>query len=127
MITTLLLLTLGVRVELPSEARVRGTELSVGSVAAVSGADAREVERVRAVSLGYAPAPGYSRLLQAQRILRDIQSQAPGSRRKDGTSGARITPVHPESRPAGPSGPTGQSPPAAAGASARPRRRAAPG
>ena len=76
MLTTLFLLSLGVQIELPTEARVRGAELDVGSVAQVTGDDAAEVERVRAISLGYAPAPGYSRLLQVERIAREIQAQA---------------------------------------------------
>jgi flagellar basal body P-ring formation protein FlgA len=78
MIATLILLSLGVRIELPTETRVRGAELSVGSVAHVSGDDPLEVERVRAVRLGYAPAPGHSRLLNALRIAQDVQSQAAG-------------------------------------------------
>ena len=49
MILTLFLLVLGVRVELPVEARVRGAELTLGAIAQVSGDDAAAVERVRAV------------------------------------------------------------------------------
>jgi len=77
MIASLLLLVLGVRVELPVEARVRGAELTLGSIAAVSGDDAAAVERVRAVRLGYAPAPGYSRLIHAARLIQEAAAQVP--------------------------------------------------
>jgi flagella basal body P-ring formation protein FlgA len=53
----------GLTVTLPSETRVRGTEFSLGQIATVAGDDAALAERVRAVSIGYAPAPGYSRTL----------------------------------------------------------------
>ena len=78
MIATLLVLALGVRVELPVEARVRGAELTLGSIATVTGDDAAEVERVRAVRLGYAPAPGYSRLIPAARLKQEAAAQVPG-------------------------------------------------
>jgi len=58
----------GVTVTLPPAATVRGTELLLGDVASVRGDDPAEVERVRAISLGYAPAPGYSRVLHPVRI-----------------------------------------------------------
>jgi len=76
MITALLLLA-GVHVTLPVEARVTGTEIRVGDVARVTGDDAAEVARVRDVSLGYAPAPGYSRLLNAVRIATEVREKAP--------------------------------------------------
>jgi flagella basal body P-ring formation protein FlgA len=79
MILTLLLLGLGVRVELPVEARVRGAELTLGSIAVITGDDAAAVERVRAVSLGYAPAPGYSRLIHVSRMAQEAAVQAPGA------------------------------------------------
>ena len=68
MITLASLLLSGSIVALPAEARVRGTELFVGDVATVTGDDPAEVARVSAVSLGYAPAPGYTRVLQPQRV-----------------------------------------------------------
>jgi flagella basal body P-ring formation protein FlgA len=77
MLATLLLLTLGVRVELPIEARVSGAELTLGAIATVTGDDAAAVERVRAVRLGYAPAPGYSRLIPAARLTQEAAAQVP--------------------------------------------------
>lgn len=58
----------GVTITLPMEARVRGTEMTLGDVATVTGANADEVALARALDLGYAPAPGYSRLLSAEKI-----------------------------------------------------------
>ena len=69
------LLLSGVTVTLPPEARVRGTELSLGAVAQVSGGDPAQVARVEAVSLGYAPAPGYSRVLHPARIEQSVRAQ----------------------------------------------------
>lgn len=77
MITALLLLA-GVHVTLPVEARVAGVEIRLGDVAQVTGDDPLEVARVRAVSLGYAPAPGHSRLLNALRIANEVTAREPG-------------------------------------------------
>lgn len=69
MITSFALLLFGgVTVTLPGEAQITGTEITVGQVAQVTGDDAAQVERVQAASLGYAPAPGYTRVLLAPRI-----------------------------------------------------------
>ena len=69
MITSLALMLFGgVTVTIPREAQITGTEITVGQVARVTGDDAAEVERVQAASLGYAPAPGYTRVLLAPRI-----------------------------------------------------------
>lgn len=78
MILTTMLLLGSVSVVLPSEARVSGTELRLGAIAQVAGENPLEVERLKAVHLGYAPAPGYSRLLDAHRLLEQIQQAAPG-------------------------------------------------
>jgi len=69
------LLLSGVTVTLPAEARVRGTELLLGSIAQVSGDDPAQVARVQAVTLGYAPAPGYSRVLHPVRIEQTVRAQ----------------------------------------------------
>jgi flagella basal body P-ring formation protein FlgA len=65
----------GVTVTLPAEARVRGNELLLGSIAQVSGDDPAQVARIRAVTLGYAPAPGYSRVLHPVRIEQTVRGQ----------------------------------------------------
>jgi len=93
MIVTLFLLALGVRVELPIEARVRGAELTLGSIATVTGDDAAAVERVRAVRLGYAPAPGYSRLIPAARFTQEAAAQVPDLKLElAGASACRVWP-----------------------------------
>ncbi len=58
----------GITVVLPAETRVRGTELSLGAVAQVRGDDAALVAKAKALELGWAPAPGYTRVLQRWQI-----------------------------------------------------------
>jgi flagella basal body P-ring formation protein FlgA len=92
MLTALILLA-GVRVTLPVEARVAGVEIHLGDIAAVSGDSPTEVARVRAVSLGYAPAPGHSRLLNALRIAEEIGAREPGIALVfDGVGACRVFP-----------------------------------
>jgi flagella basal body P-ring formation protein FlgA len=84
----------GVTVSLPAEARVRGTEMTVGEVAVVTGTDPEEVRRVRETSLGYAPAPGYSRLMQSWMIQNRLREALPGTAATiDGKSACRIVPL----------------------------------
>lgn len=68
----------GVTVTLAPQARVRGTEIELAAIAKVEGADAAEVERVRALRLGYAPAPGHSRLIAAPRLEADLERMVAG-------------------------------------------------
>lgn len=68
----------GVSLTLPATSEARGTELVLGEVCRVAGADAEEVARVAALSLGYAPAPGYTRLLEAWRLRQIVERAAPG-------------------------------------------------
>jgi flagella basal body P-ring formation protein FlgA len=93
MMIAYLLAWAGVTLTLPTECRVRGTEIRVGDVAMVTGTDAAEIERVRAASLGYAPAPGYSRLLQAAIIQSELAGKLPGvSLSFAGSPACRVTP-----------------------------------
>jgi len=79
MIIELLLASIsGVTVTLPVQAKVRGTEIELREIATVTGADAAEVALVEAVELGYAPAPGYSRVLVAERIRERLRQRLPG-------------------------------------------------
>lgn len=73
MIATLLLGS--VTILMPEEARVRGTELTLGEVAEIRADDPGEVDRLKGLALGYAPAPGYSRVLYAERLQAELQSQ----------------------------------------------------
>lgn len=91
MIATLLLLA-GVSVELPMEARVRGTEVTVGEIATVTGDDPAEVARVAAVRLGGSPMPGYSRLFQSGRLEARIEREAGLDVRLVGHAACRVRP-----------------------------------
>lgn len=84
----------GVTVGLPMEADVRGTEITLADVATVTGDDAAEVQTVLDVSLGYAPAPGYSRLLTLAYLERAIAAGAPGVEVAfEGEASVRVRPV----------------------------------
>lgn len=67
----------GVTVVLPAESTVRGTEVSLGEVARVSGPDAAQVDRVRAFDLGYSPTPGYTRVVRRERLLALLEDKYP--------------------------------------------------
>lgn len=94
MITTLLLG--GLTVVLQPETRVRGTELSVGALAEVRGDDAALVERVKALELGWAPAPGYTRTLQRWQIEQKLQGAFPGTQLQ--IEGAQVVRVVPQTQ-----------------------------
>ena len=66
-----------VTVTLPMEAHVRGTEVELGEIAEISGTDASLVASLQALELGYAPAPGYSRLFAARKIKEILSRKAP--------------------------------------------------
>lgn len=66
-----------VTVTLPMEAHVRGTEVQLGEIAEISGGDASVVASLNALDLGYAPAPGYSRLFDARKLREILSRKAP--------------------------------------------------
>jgi hypothetical protein len=68
----------GATVTLPVDAKVKGTEIELGELCLVAGLDGELVARVRALELGYAPAPGFSRLLTAERIRAELARALPG-------------------------------------------------
>jgi flagella basal body P-ring formation protein FlgA len=68
----------GVTITLQPAAQVKGTEVRLDAIATVEGDDAAEVARVRALGLGYAPAPGYSRLIATGRVSSDVARMFPG-------------------------------------------------
>ena len=102
-LTALALVTLGggsapaadVTVTLPATASVGGLEIHVADVAiAVTGADAEVVARIRGASLGYAPAPGYSRVLRADLLGASLRAALPGVRVAfDGAPRCRVSPT----------------------------------
>ncbi len=83
----------GVTVTLPMEARVRGTEITLGELATVTGDDASAVARVAAVELGYAPMPGHSRLFQALRLEQIVERDLGLDVRFAGDATCRAWPV----------------------------------
>jgi flagella basal body P-ring formation protein FlgA len=93
-LATILLLGQGVTLELAPQARVRGTELGVAQIGRVASDDPELARRVAAASLGYAPAPGYSRLLPAWQVERELERLFPGV--DVVTSGAASCRVEPE-------------------------------
>lgn len=84
----------GATVTLPMEAEVSGTEIELGEIAKVSGADPDIVRMIEGIELGYAPAPGYSRLLKATRIREILTRKAPDVRvHLVGHSATRVKPL----------------------------------
>jgi flagella basal body P-ring formation protein FlgA len=66
-----------VTVTLPPAAEIRGSEVRLGAIATVQGDDPVEVEQAKSLPLGYAPAPGYTRLFDAWRIQQGLLEHAP--------------------------------------------------
>ncbi|MEO6708638.1 MAG: flagellar basal body P-ring formation chaperone FlgA [Planctomycetota bacterium] len=89
-----LLIWAGLTITLPAETKVMGTELSLGAVATIECDDPLVAARVQALSLGYAPAPGFSRVLEAGVLLRQVRQAAPGIEVK--LAGAGTCRVFPE-------------------------------
>lgn len=83
---------LGITVTLPMESHVRGTEVLLGEVAVVTGEDAALVEQVNAISLGYAPSPGYSRLFYGQRLEQIVERSIGQDVRFAGQRACRVHP-----------------------------------
>ncbi len=77
MIATLLLLG-GVTVTLAEKAEVRGLEVTLDEIATVSAANSELAAQVAAINLGYAPAPGYHRILRSDLVLFDLRRALPG-------------------------------------------------
>lgn len=91
----------GATVTVPVEARVKGTEIELGELCLVAGLDGELVARVRALELGYAPAPGFSRLLTAERIRSELARSMPGVEvRVTGERACRVWPEVDEIPPA---------------------------
>ncbi len=100
-----LLLAAGLTVSLPAEARVAGTELTLGAVASVRPtglalgaepvpADAAAIAAVSALPLGYSPSPGYSRLIWSHQLEALIRRHDPDLElRFVGESACRVWPL----------------------------------
>ncbi len=77
MIQLVTLFVSGLTCVLPAQIKVRGTEIDVGAIAQIKGDDAELVARAGKVSLGYAPAPGYTRAFQRWQLERQLSSALP--------------------------------------------------
>lgn len=69
------LLLSNITITLPAEATVEGSEIQLGHIATVIGDDGEEVAKIQALELGYAPSPGFSRVLHAWKIEESIRRQ----------------------------------------------------
>jgi flagella basal body P-ring formation protein FlgA len=97
MLIQLALLFGNVTVTLPPQAEVRGTEVRLGAIATVQGDDPAEIERVKSLPLGYAPAPGYTRLFDSWRLHQELVDYAPEA--VVTMTGARACRVSPATEP----------------------------
>jgi len=68
----------GVTILLPTEAAARGTEIELGEVATVMGADAATLQTLEALVITSAPTPGYRRVVDRNDILSRIRVAVPG-------------------------------------------------
>lgn len=90
----LLLASAGLTVTLPAESHVSGTEVLLGDIARIESDSAQAREAAAALSLGYAPAPGYSRLLDAGRVATSLRAKlSEVDVRVIGASACRVWPV----------------------------------
>lgn len=78
MLHALLLFLGGASVVLQGDAQVPGTEIELGRVAQVRCDDAALAAKLETYSLGWTPAPKYSRLLQRWELERDLRTAFPG-------------------------------------------------
>lgn len=68
----------GLTVSVPAEGSVRGVEIELGELCVLSGADPDLVARAHGLTLGFAPAPGFSRVLTQDRIQDELARALPG-------------------------------------------------
>ncbi|MEZ5977543.1 MAG: flagellar basal body P-ring formation chaperone FlgA [Planctomycetota bacterium] len=81
-----------VTVTLPTDAAVSGQSIELAEVATITAGDPAVVSALGSIDLGYAPSPGYSRTLAAQRIFDAIQTAQPGVQvRMAGSPLVRVT------------------------------------
>ena len=67
----------GVTITLPERANVRGTEIELGEIATLTSEDESVAKMLEDFDLGYAPAPGFSRLFDANRISDRVRDSYP--------------------------------------------------
>ncbi len=73
------LLLSSIAITLPTEATVSGAEITLGEIATITGDNAADVARLEGLSLGYAPAPGYTRLFHQWKVESVVRQQVGGA------------------------------------------------
>jgi len=90
----LLLLSGGVSVELPAEAEAPGTMITLGEIAQITSDDAKALEAISGVELGYMPAPGHDRMLHQWKIEQAVSIMAPDIEVNwTGAATCRVSPI----------------------------------
>ena len=88
------LLLSNITVTLPAEASVEGSEITLGQIATITGADPEEVARIAAIELGYAPSPGFTRVVQGWKVEAELEEELAGlDVSLTGESTCRISPT----------------------------------
>jgi len=82
-----------IKITFPEEAHAFGTEIELGEVAKVTGGSEALQASVKALGLGYVPAPGYSRVLRTDRVLATLHRKFP--KLEVSLEGAGATRVYP--------------------------------
>lgn len=65
-------------IELSMDATCKGTEIELAEIATIHGADKALVAQAGAIEIGYAPSPGFSRVVRADRLAQIVRRQLPG-------------------------------------------------
>lgn len=76
MLTSLFLA--GVTIVLPPEAGARGTEIELGEIATITGADIQTLTTLENLRVSSAPTPGYRRPIDRGDVLRAVRNAIPG-------------------------------------------------
>ena len=79
-----------VTIELRESVEARGVELVIADVAEVMGANAEHVRRIRELSLGFTPAPGYTRVISRGDVARALTSAKEIKAEITGRNAARV-------------------------------------
>lgn len=88
------LLLSSIAITLPAESTVSGVEISLGDIAAITGDNEADVARLERISLGYAPAPGYTRVFHQWKIAALVRQQiADAEVSIDGSETCRVKPL----------------------------------
>lgn len=93
MILEIILAAGSLTVRMPATAEISGTAITLGEIAQLSG-DEELVRAAGELALGYSPAPGFSRLLLAERVKVQLDELLPSaSIALSGEASCRVTPL----------------------------------